>query len=260
MIIDTHTHLENKQNTAKDLLASMNEAGIDYAMLIADRAPLENGTTTNQVIKICEENKRLKAIGCIEYKSIDSRQIEKLINYLKEGKIHGVKLYPGYEDFYPLDDKLFPLYEECQKINKPLIFHKGLLQAGVPGRLKQSHPLNIDDLANKFPELKIVMAHFGNPWIIDGTMVARRNKNVYVDLSGYFDSGQIPKEHIDFFKQDLIYFRSFLDSFKKCLFATDWPHCSQKEYVNAVKQLVLTDEERDLVFWKNAKEIFSLEV
>lgn len=254
MIIDSHTHVENKSHTAKDLLYSMDEAGIDYSMLIADSAPLEDGMTTDQVIKICEENPRLKAIGCIEYKNLNSGQIQKLVKNLKEGKIYGVKLYPGYENFYPLDEKLFPFYKQCQKLGKPLIFHTGLLQSGVPGRLKQSHPLNIDDLANKFPELKIIMAHFGNPWIIDGTMVAMRNKNVYVDLSGYFEGDKIPKEHIKFFKQDLTYFRSFLGSFKKCLFATDWPLCSQKEYLIAVKQLLLT-EEKDLVFWKNAKEI-----
>ncbi len=258
MIIDSHTHVGNK--TTKDLISSMDEAGIDYSLLIADSAPLGDWMSTDEVIKICEGNNRLKAIGCIEYKNIDSDQIEKLITYLQDRKIYGVKLYPGYEDFYPLDEKLLTFYEKCQEINKPLIFHTGLLQSGLPGRLKQSHPLNIDDLANKFPNLKIVMAHFGNPWIIDGTMVARRNKNVYVDLSGYFGEGKFSKEHVDFFKQDLNYFRGFLDGFEKCLFASDWPQCSQREYVNAVNQLPLTDEEKNLVFWKNAKNIFQLDI
>src|SRR5438105_1864987 len=107
MIIDSHTHVE-KAHTAADLLASMDKAGIDYAMLIADSAPLPNGTTTEEVIKICEENPSLKAIGNIEYKNLDNTQIQKLIAYLKAGKICGVKLYPGYEDFYPADEKLFP--------------------------------------------------------------------------------------------------------------------------------------------------------
>lgn len=237
----------------------MDEAGVDYALLIADGAV--GGTSTERVVKTCEENPRLKAIGCVEYKTLDDKQIQKLVGYLKDGKIHGVKLYPGYEDFYPLDEKIFPLYEACQKMGKPVIFHTGMLMEGVPGRLKQSHPLNIDCLAHRFPELKIVMAHFGNPWIVDGTAVVLRNKNVYIDLSGYFEGyTHIPKEDIKFFVRDLAYFRGFVRSFKRCLFGTDWPLCSQKEYLEAVRQLPLTDEEKNLVFWKNAQELFGLDV
>jgi len=262
MIIDSHTHNYtegDKTFTAKDLLVSMDEAGIDYSMLIADS--IVGGTVTDQVIKICEENPRLKAIGNVEYKTIDDNQIQKLVEYLKEGKIHGVKLYPGYEDFYPLDEKLFSLYEQCQKMGKPIIFHTGILQPGLQGLLRQVHPLNIDDVATKFPELKIVMAHFGNPWIVDATVVVEKNKNVYVDLSGYFAvyASILPKD-VEFFVQDLTYFKNFVGDFKKCLFGTDWPLYSQKEYLDAVRQLPLTNEEKDLVFWKNAKEIFGLKV
>lgn len=257
MIIDSHTHIEGK--TAKELLSSMDEAGIDYAMLIAGSAPLEDGITTDQVIKICAENPRLKAIGNIEYKTLDDNQIQELVDYLKEGKIHGVKLYPGYEDFYPLDEKLVPFYEQCQSLGKPVIFHTGILQPGLPGLLKQVHPLNIDDVANKFPDLKIVMAHFGNPWIVDAAVVVEKNKNVYVDISGYFVVyAHISREDVDLFVKDLISFRNSGGDLKKCLFGTDWPLYSQKEYLYAARQLPLTDEEKNLVFWKNAKEIFGL--
>jgi hypothetical protein len=262
MIIDSHTHnysYGDKTFAAKDLLASMDEATIDYSLLIADGTV--GGTATDQAIQICEENPRLQAIGCVQYKTLDDSQTQKLVDYLKEGKIHGVKLYPGYEDFYPLDEKLFSLYEQCQKMGKPVIFHTGALQSGLRGLLKQSHPLNIDEIANSFPDLKIVMAHFGNPWVMDAAAVAENNKNVYVDVSGYFGIyASIPRTDIDFFVKDLVNFKSFIGDFKKCLFGTDWPLYSQKEYVDAVKQLPLNDEEKELVFWKNAKEIFNLEV
>jgi Tat protein secretion system quality control protein TatD with DNase activity len=67
MIIDSHTHVEGKPHTEKDLISSMDEAGIDYALLIADSAPLAaSEMTTDRVIQICQENPRLKAIGNIE--------------------------------------------------------------------------------------------------------------------------------------------------------------------------------------------------
>lgn len=180
---------------------------------------------------------------------------------MKEDKIHGVELYPGYENFYPLDEKLFLFYEQCQKLGKPIIFHTGVLMEGLPGLLKQVHPLNIDDVANKFPSLKIIMAHFGNPWIVDAAAVVHRNKNVYVDLSGYFGVFKpIPKKDIKFLVLDLTYFKNFVGNFKRCIFGTDWPLYSQKEYLGAIRQLPLTNEEKNLVFWKNAKEIFGLKI
>jgi len=260
MIIDSHTHIEGT-HAPKDLLASMDEAGINYALLIADSAPLEDGTTTDETITICQKEPRLKAIGNIEYKTLDEKQIQKLVRYLKEGKIYGVKLYTGYEDFYPLNENLYSFYEQCQHLGKPIIFHTGMLQTGLAGRLRQVHPLCIDDLASKFPELKIVMAHFGNPWVMDAAAVVLKNDNVYVDLSGYFATyAPIAKEDVDFFVRDLTKFKSFVGDFKKCLFGTDWPLYSQKDYREAVEQIPLTDEEKELVFWKNAKEIFRLEI
>lgn len=263
MVVDSHTHVytyRGKTYTARDLLASMDEAEIDYSLLIADGFA-KGGTPTDEVIKICEENPRLKAIGCVHYKKLDNAQIERLTTLLEKGKINGVKLYPPYEFFYPQDEKLFPFYEKCQQMGKPIIVHTGILMPGLPGLLKQSHPLNLDDIANAFPKLKIVMAHFGNPWITDAMMVMLKNKNVYADISGYFEAyAHIPQKHIKYFIQDLTYIKNFLGDFKRFLFASDWPLYSQKEYLDAVKQIPMTSEEKDLVFWKNAKEIFNLKI
>lgn len=263
MIIDSHTHIYKDNErvfTPKDLISSMDEAGIEYSMLIADGAVV-GGTTTEQVIQICKENPQLKAIGCVQFSTLDLAQIGSLVGHLKSNQIHAVKLYPGYENFYPSDPKLSPLYEACQKMGKPIVIHTGILMIGVPGLLKQSHPLNVDEVASTFPDLKIVMAHFGNPWIADTVAVVSRHKNVYVDVSGYFaEFSKIRPEDIKDFVLDLTYFRNFVGNFKKCLFGTDWPLSSQKLYVEAVKQLPLTDEEKDLVFWKNAKEIFALDL
>lgn len=264
MIIDSHTHnfkVQNKFYNEKDLLASMDEAGIDYSLLVANSS-VEDGIVTDQAVKICRENPKLKAIGSLHYPTIDNEQIETLVSYLRTGDIFGVKLYPGYEDFYPLNEKLFPLYEQCSNLNKPIIFHTGVLLEGSRGLLKQVHPLNIDEVANKFPDLKIVMAHFGNPWIVDTSAVVAKNRNVYVDLSAYFGEyqSQFSKEELNFFVLDLTYFKNFVGDFKRCLFGTDWPLYSQKTYLEAVKQLPLSDEEKELVFWKNANEVFDLKI
>jgi hypothetical protein len=175
MIIDTHTHIEADKVTAKDLLASMDRAGIDCSMLIADSTPLPNGSTNEEIIKICEENPRLKAIANVKCETFDKNQLETLTGYLKSGKVYGLKFYPGYDNFFPYEEKLFPLYEVCQKTEKPVIFHTGFLMEGLKGRLRQSNPINLDDVANAFPELKIVMAHCQVPNLLDSLSLLFRN-------------------------------------------------------------------------------------
>lgn len=261
MIIDAHTHVgefHKKKFPPENLLTSMDEAGIDYSMVISlDSA--EEGMPIDEIIKICDKYPRLKPIGNFDLDD-GIKQIDRLKEYLKKGKIHAIKFYPGYQNYYPMDERVLPLYEFCQSLGKPIIFHTGVLASGSKGVLKQIHPLNIDEVANMFPNLKIVMAHFGNPWVMDAAVVVSKNPNVYVDLSGYFGEWvSIAKEDLEMFIRVLTDFKTFA-GFKRCLFGSDWPLYNQKEYVEAVNQLSLTEEEKDLVFWKNAKEVYKLKI
>ena len=261
MIIDCHTHLgshNNKNSEADDLLASMKQAGIECSLVIADRIRGE-GLSTEEVIKITEKNPKLKVIGNVEFDTLNADQIERLKKYLMASKIVGVKLYLGYEEFYANNQKLYPLYRFCEKGGYPVVYHTGVLEIGYKGLLKYSHPLTIDSVAADFPNLKIVIAHMGNPWILDCGAVMLKNKNVYTDLSGFFDEYKtITKEQVDYFIKRLWEFRQFVGEFKKCLFGTDWPLYNQKEYLEAILKLPLEGEESDLVLWKNAQKVFNL--
>ncbi len=263
MIIDCHTHLgphNDKDFKADDLFGSMKQAGIEYSLVIANRTRGES-LSTEKVIQITEKNSKLKAIGNVEFDTLDVNQIEKLKRYLENKKIFGVKFYLGYEEFYANDQKLTPLYSFCEKEGYPVVYHTGVLEVGYKGFLKYSHPLTIDSVATNFPNLKIIIAHMGNPWILDCGAVMLKNENVYVDLSGFFDEYKpIKEEQIDYFVKKLWEFQQFVGDFKKCLFGTDWPLYNQKEYVDAVLRLPLSKEESDLVFWKNAQKIFNLDI
>lgn len=266
MIIDCHTHLgnfNNKKFDEKDLVASMDEAKIDYSIILANlRSGEEDRTTdTETIIDICSKNPRLKAIGNVDFAKIDSERIEVLKQYLIEKKIVAIKLYPGYQDFYPNDRKLNPLYHLCQELGKPVVFHTGVLRKGSSGLLKQVRPIDIDEIANEFPKLKIVMAHMGNPWILDTAAVMLKNKYVFTDVSAFFEEYvSIAFREVEAFHRQLELIRSFYGDLSKCLFGSDWPIYSQKEYYEALEEMSMSDDERDLVFWKNAKEIFQLDI
>lgn len=263
MIIDCHTHLglHNSKNFKVDhLLSSMKKAGIERSLVIADRTRGE-GLSTEDVIQLTEGNPRLKAIGNVEFDTLDTNQIEKLKGYLKNKKICAVKFYLGYEEFYPDDPKLSSLYKFCEKEGYSVVYHTGVLETGSKGLLKYAHPLTVDNVAVDFPNLKIVIAHMGNPWILDCGAVMLKNKNVYMDLSGFFDEYRsIRKDQVDYFVKRLWEFRQFTGEFRKCLFGTDWPLYDQKEYLDAVLKLPMNKEESELILWKNAQKIFNLDL
>jgi predicted TIM-barrel fold metal-dependent hydrolase len=52
--------------------------------------------------------------------------------------------------------------------------------------LKNAHPLTVDEIAIAFPDLKIVMAHIGHPWVRDTVSVIRKHPNVYADVSAIY--------------------------------------------------------------------------
>ncbi len=266
MIIDVHTHIGRvgeENRSPEDLINSMNEAQIDISFIISNSFDRnrELGATIEEVIDAANKYaNRLKAIGNIDYTSLDNNQIDNILSLLERKLLIGLKFYTGYEHFFPHDKRLYLLYEHCSKNNIPVIFHNGVLLTGSSGLLKYSHPLTIDELAVAYPDLKIIIAHFGNPWIRDCAAVVAKNPNVYVDLSGYFTEFQsITNEEKNDFIKVLTEFKIFVGGFHKCMFGTDWPLYSQKEYLNIVRELSMNEEEKDLVFSKNALRIFNLE-
>jgi predicted TIM-barrel fold metal-dependent hydrolase len=44
----------------------------------------------------------------------------------------------------------------------------------------------MDEVAIRFPELRIVMAHLGHPWQADTVTVIRKHPHVYADVSANF--------------------------------------------------------------------------
>jgi uncharacterized protein len=256
MVIDCHTHLD-EGGGAENLLRSMGDAGIDASVVIAETLP---GDISNaeQVLKAVAQSDRLWAlINCVFSRTLELSYVEELTQLLKRDRVVGLKFYLGYEEYSPNDQRLFQLYEYCEQHDVPVMFHTGVLEAGSTGLLEYSHPLSIDRVATRFPNLTIVMAHMGNPWLIDCAAVLAKNPNVYADISGFFAENQPIKPHdIEVFKQRMEQVRVFLNSYDKFLFGTDYPLYSQREYLAAVSALEMEAEERERVMHGNAERIF----
>lgn len=87
------------------------------------------------------------------------------------------------------DIKYEPLWTLAEKLGMPIAPHTGNLSNGLMDHLR---PAALADMCSRHPNLKIHAAHFGNPWYEEAAEAARRNSNLYFDLSG---SSLIKKEN-----------------------------------------------------------------
>lgn len=177
---------------------------------------------------------------------------------LKTPQCVGIKIYTGYCQVYAYDPVHFPLYELAEAYDVPVVFHTGDT-AGGHGMLKYAHPLTIDEVASQFPRVKFVIAHCGNPWILDAMEVVAKNPNVYVDLSGLlegkFDGAQFYEKHRDYFRY-LRMWLDYVDRYDKVLYGTDWPLINIRSYIDTMK-LVVPAEHHQEFFYDNALRVYS---
>lgn len=255
VIIDSHAHIGFGgaiDARPQALVASMRKAGVAKAMVFAGRI---NQCSTDALLEAVAPFKgTLFPVGAIS--PLATRPSLRTVgNWLEKGRIHALKFYPGYEYFYPYDKVLRPYLKLLAEFRRPAIFHSGDTYSRVHvAKLRFAHPLHIDELATEMPELPIVIAHVGYPWVIDAGEVVYKNKNVHVDCSG-FVYGTFKPEHRVHFADVIRDFVRVAGSQDRILFGTDWPISDQASYVSTAKKIFGNDP---AVFSKNAIKLFGL--
>lgn len=258
MIIDIHTHIYDEEKY---------KAYFNKTKERISKAIVMHWCKFNlmELLNFTDTKDNLYVVGSIDVEGDIQNQLQVHQKLFQEKKIFGIKLYPGYQYFYPSDEKIYPIAELCQKYNKPLIFHSGdVYDPDKTAILKYSHPIHIDGLAVKFPNCKIIISHFGFPYHVEAANVIYKNKNVYTDVSGTLDALDTKQEEKDAFKQYVNDIKRaiayFPDVKTKTMFGSDYggedtPLHEIEPYIKFVNT-VFPKENRDLVFYKLAEELF----
>lgn len=179
-------------------------------------------------------------------------------SHLKSPACLGIKFYPGYNPMYPNDDLHQGFFELAEHHGVPVVFHTGDT-ANSRALVKYAHPLGVDEVAVAHPNLRIVMAHYGNPWIVDATEVAKKNPNVFIDLSalaqGCFDVDWFYDAYYGYIEH-LRTWIAYLGDDGKLMYGSDFPLCNIPAYIELIARLIREDA-HDAVFYQNALRVFS---
>lgn len=107
---------------------------------------------------------------------------EELVEGHEDLKLQGVKLLPMYAGFKPNSPELDDLWRYASRHRLPVLLHTGTTFIDA-APLDCTLPRLLDEVAIRFPDVKIVMAHLGHPFGAECVAVIRKHPNVYADCS-----------------------------------------------------------------------------
>lgn len=234
--------------TPDGLISYLDGQHVDFAVVLSEYAPQSTGVVTNEFTSdFCSKTSRLIPFGSIcLYDGTDlAFQVDSCINRLG---CRGLKLLPSYAHFHPYDAKLLPVYAAARDLGIPVMFHTGT-SVFRGSKIRYANPLLLDDVADEFPDLTIIMCHAGRPfWYRESQWMLQRHKNTYVDLSGV-PLKRLPAifPHLD----------KFQDRF---LFGSDWPGIrSIDEQARLVRNLPVSERIVEAILWKNGFRLLGLD-
>ncbi len=266
MIIDCHTHLNNYTDETTESLTSdltrlqnsMRRNRIDVALILTSYKVVPGRPSARTVVDATSHLPNLHVIAGISWTTFGPEAVKELRSLLMAKAIKGLKLYPGYEPFYPGDPKLTPAYELAEEFDVPVMIHTGDTYAPT-GKVKFAHPLHVDEVAVDFPRVKFLICHLGNPWFRDCMEVVYKNDNVYTDISG-LTLGHFDDRFEAYMRQQLKEMILWGVNPNRVLYGTDWPLVSMESYLEFMEELSLPPRDKALMLYENAAALFKLDV
>jgi predicted TIM-barrel fold metal-dependent hydrolase len=279
MIIDFHTHVfspqikknrskyidddpcfaiiysdpKAKMATADELIASMDEAGVDISVIA------NYGWTTHELCvetndyileSIARYPDRLIGFCCVQPNSYEAAIAE--IERCVEGGVKGVgEIRPDMQMFDPGDEEIMkPLIEVMAKHKLILLTHASEpVGHGYPGKGSIT-PDMLYPLITSFPELTIVCAHWGGglPFYALMPEVKQAMTNVFFDTaaSPFLYSPQVYNQVIQMVGAD------------KILFGSDYPLLPPGRLLKEISSLDLPEEATKLILSGNARRLLGI--
>ena len=265
MIIDAHLHFSRHEHMGKIALEAghVNEPG-HLAQVFRDCGVAAGVVMGNEDTLDRQSGPPLYFCFGLRGESLKSREgvsaeLERAEKVLETPDCVGIKIYLGYDYRYPADAAFLPFYELAGAYGKVVVFHTGDT-SGSRGKVKYAHPLGVDEAAVDFPKTRFVLAHCGNPWIVDAVEVAAKNANAALDLSGLavgkFDPDELYRRYEGYWRHIGMWI-DYLSDDSKIMYGTDWPLVNIPAYLQLMRRVV-PERAHEAFFGANAKRICNL--
>jgi predicted TIM-barrel fold metal-dependent hydrolase len=177
---DSHAHGDptGYRGSPSAYVRRMRKEGIDGVLLIADGEQCVKGVRRFGDFII--------PVAWAMLDEVEARDLRGEVERHLDRGCKGIKFIRPLHPY--ADERYWPLYDIVEQRRAVAVFHTGYLaftgRETRPIQFKHMRAAEIDTIARRFPDLRILMAHFSNPWWEEAWKVSWSRPNVYADLSG----------------------------------------------------------------------------
>ncbi|MEE2996647.1 MAG: amidohydrolase family protein [Pseudomonadota bacterium] len=241
----------------EEVIADFDEAGIEAVLVALDlETTIDTPPCSNEYVAgMWKRNpdRIIQAWGAVDpFKG--ETAIREAVDAIEIHGMLGFHFHPIMGHFAVNDREHYPLFETISEKKAPVMIDVGTtgMGAGIPGgmgaKIRHAHPSAIDELAADFPDLTIIAAHPGWPWVDEMTAVALHKGNVFWEMSGW-----APKHFPPQLKVDM---RARLQD--KIMFGSDYPSLPYERIFREWDELGYKPEIMEKIFHGNAERILGL--
>jgi len=267
MLIDCHVHLNNYHESTRrptrenvdDLFAKMAEHGVDHAVVLTSYKVDLDRPSVEEILTTLSDDPRTTVVEGLRWRGDARTDLFTMEERIRDGLVKGIKLYPGYDRYAINDPSLEAVFRIAGKYDVPVMIHTGDTYS-KHAKVRQAHPLLVDDVAVDFPDVKFVICHLGNPWFQDTAEVLYKNENVYADISGLTlgDFDYDFERYMVMRVKDMIQYMG--DPGRQLMYGSDWPLVGMGPYVRFLKGLDFGEEASENIAWRTAARLFKIPV
>jgi len=232
---DSPSHHWYKDQTTTPIGVSaqqLHEDNVDLAVVVNMNACVTwNSCLPNEFIgRYCKDHPELYlGFAGIDPNTGTKSALAELDRCVNDYGIVGLKFHPAYQNFFPNDkERAYPIYEKCVEHGLPVLFHTGSTRM-TRCTIRTCRPEFLDDVATDFPELRIIMSHYGWPWTEEALAVMWRHEHVYMDLSGWMPT-------YIFAHQPAVFQHMNSVMPEKFVFGSDFPAISPQKWIDDFSQ------------------------
>lgn len=172
-----------KARTIDDVLAEMDGQGITHSVILGrNNAP---NSSNEELLEFLSSPKGDRFFGFIGIEDMNVEEaVETIHKYVKTGKFHGAAANPA--KIKPLtgigDPSLDPIFEACLEHDLPFCMTLSLLISLISEKPDYDyiHPKQLIRIAEKYPDLKLVISHAAWPFVQESIAVAVHYPNIYL--------------------------------------------------------------------------------
>jgi hypothetical protein len=228
MIIDCHTHIWADASWLGPDDHARASRPVDRTLVLGYRAAGDGGGVPNEYIAEYVGRNSSRVIGIAGVNPVLDGAVASAQSLLDKPEFRGLACSPACQDFHPADSRAMRLYERAQQRGVPVFFDHGPHFVSW-GRMDYARPHLLDEIAREFPDLTMVVAAMGYPWMDEAIALVGKHPNVFADVAALL---RRPWQAYN----ALVLAHQF-NVMDKILFGSDFPYFTPAEAVESVYRL-----------------------